>query len=101
LTIQYLLGTELDAGSTFIKQERIVQSASFPGRHRYQHRHSATIIPVPVAVESNQISLFELNGDKDIGSGHYREEQMAESHVRRAPESHEETKVEWMPNRLV
>ena len=73
----------------------------FPARHRYQHRYSPTIIAVCVSVETNQIPFFELDGDNDVSSGHEREEQVTESHARRAPEGDDEPKIERVPNDFV
>src|SRR5216683_1106427 len=69
--------------------------------HRYQHRYSPTIFAVSVSVEIYQVSFFELDGDNDVSSCHDREEQMAESHARRAPESDDEPKIERVPNHFV
>src|SRR5262249_26695732 len=53
---------------------------------RDQRRHALAIAPVLVAELRDEIVLLERDADEDVGSGHRREQQVADRHGRRRPE---------------
>ena len=52
-------------------------------------------------MSAQQVALFELDGQKHVGSGHHRKEEVAERHSRRAPEGDHESQIEGMANAFV
>src|SRR5437879_431674 len=70
----------------------------FSQAQREQHRHLFAVLSIAVAVEANQIALFELNGDENVSRGHDGEEEMPGGHPWRGPEGNDESEIKRMPH---
>jgi hypothetical protein len=71
-------------------------------RQRQQHRHAALVVAIGVAVERDQVALFqEFHRDQDVTGGAEREQQVADAHRRRRPERDQETEHQRMAHDAV
>ena len=68
---------------------------------REQHRNLFAVLSIVVAIETNQVALFELDGDQNVGRGHDREEKMPARHPRCRPERDDESEIKRMPHHFI
>src|SRR5438067_9800595 len=68
---------------------------------REQHRNLFAISAVIVAIETDQVALFELDRDENVSRGHDREEEVTGGHSRRRPEGDDEPKIKRMSHHLI
>jgi len=52
-------------------------------------------------VNAHEIAFFDLNRDENVGSRSHRENQMADSHLRRCPKRNNEADHNWVPHKAV
>ena len=72
-----------------------------PPREGNEHRHPTTVLLVLAAVERDEVSFLELDGQQDVRRRRDRKHQMRQRHRRRHPECEEPADVERMPNETV
>src|SRR5690348_4631977 len=61
---------------------------------RQEHPHTLLIVSVGLAVEGEQIMLFQLNPHQDVAGGCQREEEVPNGHAWRGPEGNEKAQHE-------
>ena len=67
----------------------------------HQHPYLLAIAAILIPEQCDHVTLFQGDSDKDVGSRHGGEEEMAVGHRRRRPERDDEAEIDWMPHHFV
>src|SRR5579885_2739667 len=71
------------------------------GRKRQDHRYSLAIANIRLAVERDEVTLFQHDPDEQVPGGGDREQQVTRRHRRRRPERQQEAEIDGMADDLV
>src|SRR4051794_20112020 len=72
-------------------RSRVLGAAARP---RQQHADVLPVAAILIAKQIDKVALFELDRDQDVAGGRNREQQMADRHRGRRPESEQEAQID-------
>src|SRR5579871_3366026 len=84
-----------------LRSRRLLCPSTFTRRHRDDHRDAAAILDIGLAMEGDEIALFQHDADQDVSGRRYGKQEMTRCHHGRRPERQDEAEIDRMADEFV